>query len=215
MITNETLTSTERPAAPAEHSNGAEALPMPAVTQQPALGRRLKALRVSRGLSLKDVAAATGLSASFVSMVETGQNEMTVGRLVTLAEFYEVGISDLISERARERPVVLRRDDRQRTETADQRVRSESLAAWHHGDMVGEFLHFDQGAELPQITPQAGAEFVLVLDGEIEIEFADEASLLLREGDSVWFEASRKHRHVNVGTRQANVLTFKGSTRND
>lgn len=214
MITDETLTSTE-PASRVEHSNGVQGTPMPALTQQPALGRRLKALRVSRGLSLKDVAAATGLSASFVSMVETGQNEMTVGRLVTLADFYEVGFSDLISERARERPVVLRRDERQRAESADQRVRSESLAAWHHGDMIGEFLRFDMGAELSQVTPQAGAEFVLVLDGEIAIEFADETSLLLREGDSVWFEASRKHRHVNVGPKQANVLTFKGSSRSD
>jgi len=209
MITDETLTDPDRAVSRSEPANDSHPVPLPAPNQQPALGRRLKALRVSRGLSLKDVASATGLSASFVSMVETGQNEMTVGRLVTLADFYEVGFSDLISERARERPVVLRRDERQRAESADQRVRSESLAAWHHGDMVGEFLRFDLGAELSQVTPHAGAEFVLVLDGEIAIEFADETSLVLREGDSVWFEASRQHRHVNVGPRQASILTFK------
>lgn len=54
---------------------------------QPTLGRRLKGLRVSRGLSSKEVAADTGLSASFISMVETGRNEITVGRLMTLATF--------------------------------------------------------------------------------------------------------------------------------
>jgi transcriptional regulator with XRE-family HTH domain len=202
MATNGTLPEVERVASQS-------------TAQQPALGRKLKALRVSRGLSLKDVAAGTGLSASFVSMVETGRNEMTVSRLVTLAEFYEVGFSDLISERANERPVVLRRDERKRVDSDDQRVRSESLAAWHHGDMIGEFVRFDIGAELRQMTPHAGAEFVLVLEGEIAIKFADDTSVVLREGDSVWYEASRQHRYVNVGADPASALTFRRSSRAD
>ncbi len=86
---------------------------------QPTLGRRLKALRLSRNLSLKDLSASTGLSSSFLSMVETGQNEMTVGRLVALADFYEVGLTDLIPERALGQPVVLRRDDRQAIDSPD------------------------------------------------------------------------------------------------
>jgi transcriptional regulator with XRE-family HTH domain len=66
---------------------------------QPRLGRRLKALRVGRGLSLKEVAAGTGVSASFLSMVETGRNEMSVGRLMRMADFYGVGLVDLVPER--------------------------------------------------------------------------------------------------------------------
>jgi transcriptional regulator with XRE-family HTH domain len=36
------------------------------------LGRRLKVLRVARGLRQRDLAASTGLSSSIVSMIETG-----------------------------------------------------------------------------------------------------------------------------------------------
>jgi hypothetical protein len=35
------------------------------------------------------VGAKTGLSSSFTSMVETGRNELTVGRFVMLADFSE------------------------------------------------------------------------------------------------------------------------------
>ncbi|MFT3864455.1 MAG: XRE family transcriptional regulator [Solirubrobacterales bacterium] len=176
---------------------------------QPTLGRRLKALRASRGLSLKEVAAETGLSASFLSMVETGRNEMTVGRLVTMADFYEVGLSDLIPERGMEQPVVLRRDDRRTLDSADQRVRTELLASWHHGKTTSGVLRFEVGADLSEVAPRAGPEFVLVLAGELAIEFCDETSVRLHEGDSVWFEAGRRHRYLNVGEGEAQILTFR------
>jgi transcriptional regulator with XRE-family HTH domain len=178
---------------------------------QPRLGRRLKSLRVSRGLSLKDVAAETGLSASFLSMVETGRNEITIGRLVAIADFYEVGLGDLIPERGMEQPVVLRRGDRQTLESPDQQVTTELLAAWHHGEMSSGFRRFEAGAELNEVARPAGPEFVLVLVGELTIEFADDTTVVLGEGDSVWFEASRKHRQVNTGDSEAHVITFKGA----
>ena len=177
---------------------------------QPTLGRRLKALRLSRSLSLKELSASTGLSSSFLSMVETGQNEMTVGRLVALADFYEVGLTDLIPERGLGQPVVLRRDDRQTIDSPDRRVRTELLASWTYSDMTTGLLRFEAGAELTEAAPKSGPKFVLVLDGELRIEFSEESSVVLGEGDSVWFEGSRRHRHVNVGDQEAHIITFRG-----
>jgi transcriptional regulator with XRE-family HTH domain len=183
------------------------------VKPQPMLGRRLKELRVSRGFSLKEVAAGTGLSSSFISLVETGRNEMTVGRLVTMADFYEVGLRDLIPERDTEKPVVMRRDERIAFDSEDQLVKNEILAAWHRGEMTSGFLTFEVGGELHEVAQYAGPQFVLILAGEIEIEFSDDTSVVLHEGDSVWFEASRPHRHVNVGEVEARIVTVKGSVR--
>ena len=180
---------------------------------QPALGQRLKALRMSRGLSLKELAARTGVSASFLSMIEMGRNEMTVGRLLLMANFYEVGLDDLVGEREMEPPVVLRQDEREAIDSEDRRVRTEPLASWHRGDVTSGSLRFDVGAELSEAASQAGPEFVLVLAGELTIEFADETSLLLREGDSTWFEASRRHRRVNSGDREAHAIFFRGAMR--
>jgi transcriptional regulator with XRE-family HTH domain len=180
---------------------------------QPGLGRRLKALRVSRGLSLKEVAAETGLSASFISMVETGRNEITIGRLVTMAEFYEVGLGDLVPDREMSRPAVLRRSERQTINSADQRVRTELLASWHHGEMTSGFLRFEAGGKLSDVAPHAGPEFVLALVGEVTIEFTDDTSIVLKEGDSVWFEASRRHHLLNPGFTEAHVAIVKGVAR--
>jgi transcriptional regulator with XRE-family HTH domain len=80
------------------------------VTHQPALGRRLKALRVNRGLSLKEVGTATGVSSSFLSMIETGRNDLSVGRLMVLADFYGVGLDEILSD-GTGRPFTLRPAD--------------------------------------------------------------------------------------------------------
>jgi transcriptional regulator with XRE-family HTH domain len=180
---------------------------------QPTLGRRIKALRVSRDLSLKDVAAETGLSTSFLSKVETGANEMSVGRLVAVADFFEVGLGDLVPRRGVEQPVVLRRGDGRAVDFADGRVRSEALALPHDGQVTGEVVRFDAGAELSDGGSQAGPEFVLVLAGELTVELVDDTSLVLREGDSAWFEASRRRRQLNSGEGEAEIVTFRGAAR--
>jgi transcriptional regulator with XRE-family HTH domain len=180
-----------------------------AAKPQPELGKRLKTLRVSRGLSLKDVAARTGVSASFLSMVETGRNEMSVGRLMTMADFYEVGLSDLVPDRGTERPVVLRRDERLTFDSPDRRVKTQLLASWSHVEMSSGLLRFDRGGELEEVAAQAGPQFVLVLAGELAIEFADDTAVILHEGDSVCFEASRPHRHVNVGAGETRAISLR------
>jgi transcriptional regulator with XRE-family HTH domain len=176
---------------------------------QPALGRRLKALRVSRGLSLKEVGLGTGLSTSFLSMVENGRTELTVGRLVRLLDFHGVDLRDLLPEHDTDRPVVLRSTERRVVDSPDTRVRTEPLATWHYGELSTAAMRFDPGAELPVGAAQAGPEFVLLLAGELEIGFADETSVVLGEGDSVCFEGSRRHRCTNTGDGEAHVITFK------
>jgi transcriptional regulator with XRE-family HTH domain len=180
---------------------------------QPALGRRLKALRVTRGLSLKEVGIGTGLSTSFLSMVENGRTELTVGRLVKLLDFHGVELRDLLPEHDADQPVVLRSAERRIVDSQDPRVRTEPLAAWHYGEMSTAALRFDPGAELPVAASHAGPEFVLVLSGELAIDFSDDTSVVLAEGDSVCFEASRRHRCTNTGEAEAHAITFKNEQR--
>jgi transcriptional regulator with XRE-family HTH domain len=178
-------------------------------TPQPALGRRLKALRMSRGLSLREVGIGTGLSTSFLSMVENGRTELTVGRLLKLLDFYGIDLRDLVPERDIDKPVVLRSDERRVVDSDDPRVRTEPLAQWHFGEMSTAAVRFDPGAELPLSASPAGPEFLLLLSGELAIEFSDQTSVVLGEGDSVCFEASRRHRCANTGDGEAHLISFK------
>jgi transcriptional regulator with XRE-family HTH domain len=62
------------------------------------VGVRLAAVRRARGLSRREVAAAAGVSASFLGMVERGETDMSLTRFTRLAEFLGASAADLLSD---------------------------------------------------------------------------------------------------------------------
>ena len=78
------------------------------------LGEKLRQLRLERGESLTRVADATGISSSFLSLVETGRSDLTVARLVRLAAHYGVPVTDLLPDEEDDRPEIVRRKNQRR-----------------------------------------------------------------------------------------------------
>jgi transcriptional regulator with XRE-family HTH domain len=62
------------------------------------VGVRLAAVRRARGLSRREVAAAAGVSASFLGMVERGETDMSLARFTRLADFLGASAADLLSD---------------------------------------------------------------------------------------------------------------------
>ena len=60
------------------------------------IGARLKELRQSKRLTLREVSDATGLSNSNISELETGEHGCTIGTLKILSDFYNVTTDYLI-----------------------------------------------------------------------------------------------------------------------
>jgi len=59
------------------------------------LGRRLKILRIARGLRQRDLAASAGLSISVVSMIETGDRRPRDSELHAILEVLGVRSEDV------------------------------------------------------------------------------------------------------------------------
>ncbi|WP_212526014.1 XRE family transcriptional regulator [Actibacterium sp. MT2.3-13A] len=79
------------------------------------IGDDIRALRKSRGITLKQLAAAVGRSVGWLSQVERGQTEPSVRDLGRIAEQFGIQISFFFRSAARreeERGLVLRNDDR-------------------------------------------------------------------------------------------------------
>jgi len=63
-----------------------------------ALGAHLLELRRRNGKSLREAAGLAGLSPQFISMVERGQTEIGLSRLIRLVDAYDANIADLLAE---------------------------------------------------------------------------------------------------------------------
>jgi transcriptional regulator with XRE-family HTH domain len=60
------------------------------------IGRRIRLLRVDRGLSQEQLARAAGMSRNFVSSIERGVHGIDVVRLRWLAAVFEVSVATLV-----------------------------------------------------------------------------------------------------------------------
>jgi transcriptional regulator with XRE-family HTH domain len=68
----------------------------------PDVGEILRRLRQQRGMSLRDVADETGLSASFIAAVERGESDIALKRLAKLAQVFNHDVGSLLGYSARQ-----------------------------------------------------------------------------------------------------------------
>src|SRR5262249_23692195 len=79
----------------------------------PNIGEILKRFRTRRGESLRDVAQGTGLSASFLSMLERGECDITLSRLAAIARHFDHDVGSLLGYSTRgPKPQIVRRHER-------------------------------------------------------------------------------------------------------
>ena len=166
-------------------------------------GQRFRRLRARRGLSLAQVARATGVSIGFLSSLERGQMRSSVATLRRIARFYRTNILSLF-DAAGENPRLVRPSQRKILET-DAGVRME-LLAWGSTAMEPHLFRVKPGGGSGESYSHEGEEFLHVFRGEFEIWLGDTEHYRLKTGDSLYFESSTPHRWRNPGRTEASLL---------
>jgi transcriptional regulator with XRE-family HTH domain len=173
------------------------------------LSQRIKALRLEQRLSLDDVAKRAGLTRSWLSKVENFRITPSLPALAEIAKALNVPISKLV-EGLDERPqlVVVRKAERLVVERDKPQSKAiyQSLAYKRADRKVDPFvLTVPPGDNKRPAKPHEGEEFLMVLSGKVDFEYDGEV-LQLAAGDSLYFDASAKHRLLNDYAKPAEVL---------
>ncbi len=164
--------------------------------ERKALGDRLHMLRIRRQLSLATVALGTGLSRSFLALLETGGSDVSVSRLLRVAEFYGVWLADLVGTAA---PAVeiLRAADSTILPTGDAgQIRLLSANAVR--TVMPFRLDLPPGARIEGGLSHAGEEFVHCVAGIIDLEVVNTVHRLM-PGDTASYPGRLPHSYANSG----------------
>lgn len=179
---------------------------------QYAIGRKIRRLRIAKQMGLADLGQHTGLSPALLSKLENAKAVPTIPTLTKIALAFGVGLEHFF-ERERGAPVeVVRSDDRIRLpepvrrgspsyhfECLDFAATERRMSAY-----VAEFNA--ASADEPQPHSHVGEELIYVMQGELEVVF-HEHSVVLRQGDSAWFEASHAHAYRRAsGARTVAII---------
>jgi proline racemase/DNA-binding transcriptional MerR regulator/quercetin dioxygenase-like cupin family protein len=166
---------------------------------------RVRALRRRAGLSLRQLAEASGVGASHLSMFERGGAFPSPPKLAAVARALGVSLGDLLGATERAGRTVVRRGEGRMVHALGPGITVEQLS-------VGESL---MDCEVWTLAPGAGSdgayehegeELIFVVDGTFELSVDGGPVETLGEGDSAYFDSSRSHRWRNPGDGPATVL---------
>jgi transcriptional regulator with XRE-family HTH domain len=169
------------------------------------LGRKIKDLRLRRGLTVQQLGEATGLSKGFISQVENSRTSPSLATLQDLARALETSVAYLVVEEERV-PYVVRAGERPRMQVGGNPSAIEVLSAQPRrnlelivaelppGVTAGERRHYHHGEEV-----------VLCLDGRVRLT-CGEHSVVLETGDACHYDGRVPHSMENAGTSTARML---------
>ncbi len=174
------------------------------------LSLRIRQARIDRGLTLDHLATRIGMTRSWLSKVENFRITPSLQALAQISEALEVPLSRLLAE-AEERSsrLVLVRAGEGREIRRDGGISDigyESLAHSRTDRAMDPFmLTLPSGKGRDKPLPHEGEEFLIVIGGQVEFEY-NGTTLLLNEGDSLYFDATTPHRLMNRSENEARVL---------
>ena len=179
------------------------------------LAQRIRTRRQELGLTLDQVAAATGLTRSFLSKVENFRTTPSLPSLFHIAQALSVTLSELVAG-LDERPmlVVVRKDERQEWQRDGESAMTYfALAHKRPGKAMEPFL-----LEIPpaqgrrEMLAHEGEEFLMLLEGTLDYWYDDE-HFLFEAGDCWYDDGSVPHALFNSGEITTRLLVVYSGMR--
>jgi len=175
------------------------------------IGAQLKSIRITNELTLREAANLTHLAASTLSKIENEQISPTFAVMQKLAAGLNIELPQLFTK-----PAMAQATGR-RDVTLNNQGKYHLTSTYEHELLSTQFSHkkmmpykcrvharsFDDFGEWVR---HSGEEYLLVLEGEVQLitEFYEPVNLV--EGDSVYYDAMMGHVLISVSEDDAQIL---------
>ena len=153
-------------------------------------------------MSLREMAQASGVSASMLSQLERGASTPTIQTLRRVAAALDVSVFQLIEDASQVTHPVVRPDRRRKIVIQDDQLTYELLSPDTKGKLEVWLGRLGPGgASGPDPSTHASEEFILVQEGRMEIDIAG-VKYELAKGDSIQYDGMLPHRIESVGDEE-------------
>ncbi len=176
------------------------ATPLAARNDTPRVGARVRSLRRERGLTIEQLAAATGLTKGFISQLERDRTAPSLSSIARICDALGVRLSTIFEREPA--PALVRRHERPTIETPFS-TRNHLLSSRDEARFQAVESEVAPGAGAgDELTSLPGEmEFVYVLEGSLELRVGDEVHVL-NEGDALTYQLAKAHTWRNASTTE-------------
>jgi transcriptional regulator with XRE-family HTH domain len=163
------------------------------------VGRRLRELRIERGLSIRALAEQSGLNVNTLSFIENGKTSPSVSTLQQVAAALKLPINTFFEVKTNPQSIVHQKAGDRHSATFTHGTLADLGSGFARSGLETFVVTLDQNAGSGD-TPivHTGIEFVFCLEGCIWYEVEGQ-TFILDPGDSLLFEAHLPHRWRNDG----------------
>lgn len=168
------------------------------IPEDPVVGKRLRAARTKRSLSLRGAAERTGISASYLSLVERGLAEPSVSMLQRVASAYGGTLLEFFGavQAGADGLKLVRSAERRRLRGFD-RVEIEHLVTFPNAVLEIDVFTVAPGGGSGGSYAHDGEEAIYVLNGELDVWLDEAEHYHLETGDTLYFHSGQQHHWMN------------------
>jgi transcriptional regulator with XRE-family HTH domain len=175
------------------------------------VGKRLKAVRKTRDMTLKEVAQASGMSPTHISEIERGKTSPTVGALRKIASALGKDTAYFVEDEPLPRVSVVKKEDREtvllRSE-GDAFVTARALTSGIPAGRVTLVLVDEgEGGQLPTHSHE-GEEAIVMMQGRAKVT-VDGNEFVIEPGDCLHYAAKVEHTATFTGTGKNKALWIR------
>lgn len=196
-------------------TTGVKGSTQPGIVSKDAVGARLRALRKSKGFTLKRLSEASGVPVSTLSKIELAQTALSYDKFRAVAQALEVDIAELLqaknhqAEQAFGSGLVLKASIVEHDEYTSDNYQHKFLFSETRGkDMtpIVATVNSREVNDFSEFIKHPGQEFALVLSGAVRILFEDGTSIHLKRNEAAYFDSSVGHVYLSSSKTPARVL---------
>ena len=169
------------------------------------LGRKIRDLRLRRGLTVQKLADASDLSKGFISQVENDRTSPSLATLCDLAAALQTSVAYLVVEEDQV-PHLVRCNERPQLKVGGGTSRVEVLSAQPKRNLEMLMVELPPGMSAGEERhSHHGEECMVVLEGRVRLTCGDQV-LILEAGDSCHYDGRVPHVIENCGSLPARAL---------
>ena len=173
------------------------------------IGKRIKAFRTQKRITLEQLAKQTGFTKGYLSKVETSKKSPPVSTLGIIARTLGVTISALLGEEAPRTSLCLVQKDERPLISRDGTAFGysyEAMAYKYPNKIMEPFiLTLPVKPKKRTLYQHEGEEILFVIQGTMKFSHGN-AEYVVNEGDCIYFDSSLPHWGESIGPAEVNCF---------
>ncbi|WP_419882693.1 helix-turn-helix domain-containing protein [Peribacillus sp. B-H-3] len=161
------------------------------------IGKKIKNLRLKKGLTQEELGERTDLSKGYISQLERDLSSPSIETFFTILEVLGCSPSQFFDEEERKQKVVYTQEDQTFYDDQERGYQIQWLVPEsNEKEMEPIRLTFKENGEFKTFEPSLSETFGYVLKGQVQVRLGRH-TYIAKTGESIYFHASEEHKIIN------------------